>query len=636
MTKKQAIQLFNDRKIKGESVIRRRENIISGKGPEEQKEFDKGRLEEPKGFYEGRMAELKEEEGRTGKKSNILVFCKLALFCVTAAFIWISVKNGWEAWSIAAAGLSAAAYLAALKKDEGYRKRLDRLRAMVRTCENELAYLSGNFSAFNDGAEYADMGHRYSFDMDIFGPDSLFNRIDRTVTKKGRDRLAERLTSPDLDKEAIESAREAVSELASVPEWRLRFLSRQKLDNGLDRLAEAYGTEREMLKGGPLPYIIISATMVFLVCGITGLLPWIFFAVMFMIQLAISIMSGSKADKTAWRIDSMHKECSGYLGLLKETETAGFSSDILKKLKERLFNEESGSITAFRELSRLLSCSEMRGNIIVFFLLNGLVMSDVLLSRRFSAWCRKYISHIGEWTGCLAELDALASLGTYAFNNPGNTYAKVLDMDSCNIMEATDISHPFLSHENAVPNSLTLKRNSIAIITGANMAGKSTFLRTIGVSYILAINGTPVRAAAFSFVPVTLFSSMRTTDNLSKDVSYFKAELLRLQQMLEHIRTHGYTLIILDEILKGTNSADKLNGSMLVLKELIKHNVSGLVATHDLELARLGETDSGHFSNHCFEIELSDEIRYSYKMKDGIAQNMNASYLIRKMLLPQR
>ena len=209
-------------------------------------------------------------------------------------------------------------------------------------------------------------------------------------------------------------------------------------------------------------------------------------------------------------------------------------------------------------------------------------------------------------------------------------------MDSCNIMEATDISHPFLSHENAVPNSLTLKRNSIAIITGANMAGKSTFLRTIGVSYILAINGTPVRAAAFSFVPVTLFSSMRTTDNLSKDVSYFKAELLRLQQMLEHIRTHGYTLIILDEILKGTNSADKLNGSMLVLKELMKHNVSGLVATHDLELARLGETDSGHFSNHCFEIELSDEIRYSYKMKDGIAQNMNASYLIRKMLSPQR
>ena len=141
MTKKQAIQLFNDRKIKEESVIRKRENIISGKGPEEQKEFDKGRPEEPKGFYEGRMAELKEEEGRTGKKSNILVFCKLALFCVTAAFIWISVKNGWEAWSIAAAGLSAAAYLAALKKDEGYRKRLDRLRAMVRTCENELAYL---------------------------------------------------------------------------------------------------------------------------------------------------------------------------------------------------------------------------------------------------------------------------------------------------------------------------------------------------------------------------------------------------------------------------------------------------------------------------------------------------------------
>ena len=164
------------------------------------------------------------------------------------------------------------------------------------------------------------------------------------------------------------------------------------------------------------------------------------------------------------------------------------------------------------------------------------------------------------------------------------------------------------------------------------MAGKSTFLRTIGVSFILAANGAAVCARRFAFVPVSLFSSMRTADNLSKDTSYFQAELSRLRLMLEHVKSHTYTLVILDEILKGTNSSDKLKGSLLILEELSRHEVSGIIATHDLGITDLENRYPDKFLNYCFEIGLSDTIRFSYKISRGVAHNMNASHLIEIML----
>lgn len=247
-------------------------------------------------------------------------------------------------------------------------------------------------------------------------------------------------------------------------------------------------------------------------------------------------------------------------------------------------------------------------------------------------WSKKYYSHIEQWLNCIAELDALVSLGNYAFNTPTNVSAEILPNNTTEVIQATDIYHPFLAHEKAIPNSFTLNKGNIAIITGANMAGKSTFLRTIGINYILACNGVPVCAKSFKFSIVSLFSSMRTTDDLSKDISYFNAELNRLKHLIQHIKSHCFTLIILDEILKGTNSKDKLKGSIIFLEEISKYNIAALIATHDLELAKLEEENDKVYSNYCFEIELSNEIKYSYRMEKGIAQNLNASYLLSNML----
>lgn len=586
----------------------------------------------PEQFYKDETAALASREHSLTRKSNALVACKLILFCGIVAAIWYTAKTGGSTPGIMLTAAAVILYIAAVKADAILDKRAKCLRSQRKVCENESAYLRNDFSPFDDGAEFVDIQHEYSYDLDIFGPESLFNRINRTVTQKGKENLARRLTQLPTGKDTIIRNQEAIKELAEIPLWRIRFSSHEHIGKNLDRLSEGIGNLNG--KGGKriIPYTIAGITIIALVGWIFGFTPPIVFCSLFIIQLIIASAVGRRTNRAMQITDNLHKECSRYLNILKDIELQDFKSDMLKSLKQRLFDKESGSVTAFAELSRILGMYDLRGNFLMYLLLNGTVMYDILVSRMFLKWAEKYGKAITGWTDCIAEIDALTSLGTYAFNNPGNTYAEIPDNPSDTIIQAVGIIHPFLSDGTGVPNSFTLKRNNMAIVTGANMAGKSTFLRTIGVSFILAANGAPVCAGKFSFVPVSLFSSMRTTDNLAKDISYFQAELLRLKQMLEHVKSHDYTLIILDEILKGTNSADKLNGSMLVLNELSRHEISGIVATHDLGITKLEETAPDRFTNYCFEIELSGEIQYSYKIRRGVARNMNASYLIETML----
>lgn len=583
-------------------------------------------------FYKDEAASLASGERSLTRKSNILAGCRLILFCGIAASVWYTVRSGGSIAGILSAASSLILYMAALKTDRRLCRNAGRLRSRRKTCENESAFLRGDFTPFGTGAEYVDLRHEYSCDLDIFGPESLFNRINRTVTKKGEEALAARLTNLPAGKDTIIRNREAVEELAGLTPWRIRFISHGHIGKDLDRLSEGIGQLRWKRSGGIVPYLLSGASVLALAGWISGLIAPGLFCSLFLIQLLAAAIVGRRTNKTMQITDELHKECSRYLDILKEIEIQEFRSDMLKSLRQGLLGKASGSLSAFAELSRILNLYDQRGNFLMYILLNGTVMYDVLVSRMFFRWIEKYGRAITGWTGCIAEIDALASLGTYAFNNPGNTYAEILGDSSETIIEAEDLIHPFLAGGTGVPNSFRLGRHNIAIVTGANMAGKSTFLRSIGVSYILAANGAPVCASRFSFVPVSLFSSMRTTDNLAEGTSYFQTELLRLKQMLEHVRTHPYTLVILDEILKGTNSADKLKGSMLVLNELSRQQISGIVATHDLGITELEKSCPDRFTNYCFEIELSGEIRYSYKIRRGVARNMNASYLIEKML----
>ena len=227
-------------------------------------------------------------------------------------------------------------------------------------------------------------------------------------------------------------------------------------------------------------------------------------------------------------------------------------------------------------------------------------------------------------------MDANLSMATFKYNHPEAVAAEIVESNYV-IYTTEGLYHPFLGQK-AVRNNFIIEDGKYYIITGANMAGKSTFLRSVGVNYVLAMTGMPVFAEHLQVSCFQLFSSMRTNDDLTHGISYFNAELLRLEQLIAFCKSRRKTLIILDEILKGTNSLDKLNGSRLFLETVSRLSVSGIIATHDLELSKLEDAQGNRFINYCFEIELNNEVTYTYKIARGVAQNQNATFLLKNIL----
>ena len=262
-------------------------------------------------------------------------------------------------------------------------------------------------------------------------------------------------------------------------------------------------------------------------------------------------------------------------------------------------------------------------------MLNGAFMRDIHTMMRLDRWKRRNIDAIGEWQSAVSRMEMLNSFAIYRFNNPAFTYPEI---DDTVILEAKEMSHPLMFFRDPVSNDMSIKSlHELFIITGANMSGKSTFLRAIGANWVLASCGCPVSASSFRFTPMKLFSSMRTSDNLSSGTSYFHAEILRLRALISAAETGEPMFIILDEILKGTNSQDKLNGSRRFILKLITLPLSGVIATHDLELGELESAYPENIYNRCFEVEYKDDdLSYDYKLRKGVSQNMNASFLLEK------
>lgn len=349
------------------------------------------------------------------------------------------------------------------------------------------------------------------------------------------------------------------------------------------------------------------------------------------VQLFASIAMSAKAiNKISPKADKITRSAKGFVSLLDIISKAGFKAERNKDIAATLTGESGSALQEMKELSGITDAFDRRGNILGLVIFNALCFSDVFIVRRFLKWQSRNMEQFPKWIAAVSKLDAMVSMATMSYNEPSAVEAKVVD-DEQTLFEARGIRHPFLG-EKAVRNDFRLADRNYYIITGANMAGKSTFLRAVGVNYVLAMCGMPVFADSMTTSVFNLFTSMRTSDNLSRGISYFNAELLRLQQLLDSVRRTPRTLIILDEILKGTNSLDKLNGSRMFLDHVAKMAVTGIIATHDLELSKMADERPGRFHNFCFEIKLQDDITYSYKITPGVARNQNASYLLRGIL----
>lgn len=587
-------------------------------------------------FYTQQLNNLSAKEILLKKVLRWLAFGRLASFGLLFVSIFVLTPK-YIVPGIIITVLFIALFLYLIKIHLQKNKLHLHTRALIDINNSELKALEHEYSCFPTGDEFNDHNHPYSYDMDLFGDGSLFQYINRTVTFKGKEKLASSLTIENLNSENIAERQKAVRELSPQIQMMQDFRAVGALtsENGddLKLLKEwinrpVFYLERKIWKVLTvlLPVItLISIAGAFFFSGFINVFIFLYLIQFILIGFRLKHTSSEHA-LIGKRLDALKK----YRELIVCIEKTTYQSAVLNKIYQQLFTNQTSAAMSVSRLSNIVKSFDSRLNMIAAMFLEGIFLWDIRCMIQLERWKTENGKFLELWIDAIAEFDSLVSLANFTFNHPEYTFP-VCSRQS--ILEAEDLGHVLIPNTQRVTNNFSIgKTGQFIIITGANMAGKSTFLRTVATNLILAMTGAPVCAKSFSFRPMKLFSSMRTSDSLNKNESYFYAELKRLKEMLDKLKSGEEIFIILDEILKGTNSIDKQKGSKALLEQIINLHGTGIIATHDLELTKTQEAFPEQIKNMCFEIEIDQAaISFDYKIRIGVTTKMNATILMKQM-----
>ncbi|HLP42610.1 MAG TPA: MutS family DNA mismatch repair protein [Fibrobacteria bacterium] len=598
------------------------------------------------GDYAARASAFRADLATLRRASSRLSNSRLAVFLVTCGlFLWlVMVNRAAPALLVLAAGVIAFAVLVVRHGRVVSRERL--AESMARINEAGSLRMEGRWTRFPaDGHEFVDDAHPFSSDLDIFGPASLFQWIGAAQTRMGRERLRDRLAGAPRSVADIAVDQDSLRELASRLDWRQqfeaagRFLVRGRgdeeplLDWAEDR-REIFS--RPLLAAGlrllPLLSLCVMAWSWFVLRGSAGVLLPLF------VQMAIAGWNRQKTGDLLGQVARRKEELETYLELLRLLGAGDFAAPGLKSLAAALRNPQGTQAwEAIRRLRGMVEWMETRRNPILHFLVNTLLLWDIQWLWAFRRWRAENGPSLRAWLSAVAEAETLASLAAIPFENPDWAWPEVREDGERDaaaappLLDAEAMGHPLLPADKRVCNSLRIARPGEAlIVTGSNMSGKSTLLRTVGINLVLAYAGAPVCAVAFRCRRVELRTCMRLRDDLEQGISSFHAELLRVKGIVEAAKAGGPVLYLVDEIFRGTNSRDRHEGAMAVLRRLHALGAAGLVSTHDLELARLEALEPAHFRNVHFQESWEDgAIRFDYRLREGVSTTTNAIHLIR-------
>lgn len=574
------------------------------------------------------------------KEDRILLYYSVLRFICFAGglvlTIFIFLKDQAIGMAVATALLIFFLYLLKLYSDHSNRKEYFANLSLIN--KREADALSGDYSQFDPGEVYIDNDHDFTRDVDIFGQDSLFQFLNRTVTGYGRNILAGWLSDPYSISGDLQKRQEIVRELASCTRWRHDFMAsgisvplEEKEIAGLLQ----WMREEPVIQSSKIARILLwflpVVAFVAMISLIAGLIHYSVFILLLLINLSYVTFGLRNTNRTHQILSGKYSYLSSMTRLLNVFAKGEFRSAHLNEIKSEISGEKASAAVSVRKLSRLIQLFDSRLNIIIGFFLNAMLLWDYQCISKLEKWKAGYREKFPIWLSTLGNIDAFTSLAGFAYNNPDFTWP--IKSDSGVMFASKELGHPLIDENIRISNDFSLdERGNICIVTGANMAGKSTFLRTVAVNYILAMTGSPVCARELVFTPVKLFTSMRTTDSLSGHESYFYAELKRLRLLKNMVENGEPVFFILDEILKGTNSVDKALGSVLFIRKLVLLTGTGLIATHDISIGEMEKEYPGRIINMCFEIEIDGEIiKFDYKLVPGITRKMNAALLMKQM-----
>jgi len=509
-----------------------------------------------------------------------------------------------------------------------------RAEALVTINEEEIDYLSGKTIPFENGVEFTDYKHPYTHDLDIFGNRSLYHNINRAQTFKGKEKLA-LLLKDVLPQDAIEKNQEAVQELAQKPELRQKImaLGRVKKDSKeiYNRLTvwayaktHSIGTAVSII-AFVTPVLLVGCIAAYFITGyevFSSVSGWIFgFNLLF-------IMSQVKRIKAEMKDISEIDNIIHHYGLiLEQIEKETFTSEKLKSLQTELVSNNRTASVNIKKLAVLFSRLDSMNNVFGAALLNGIMLYHFHSFKSLLKWKKDNAENIIRWLDVIAETEALSSFANLYYNNPDFSFP---ELNTNHTIEFKNLAHPLLKKESRVGNDIVFG-SDFMILTGSNMSGKSTFLRSLGVNMVLAGAGAPVCASSAVVHPLPVLVSMRLSDSLTDSESYFFAEIKRLRYIMDELGNKK-AFVLLDEILRGTNSDDKRTGTIKVIKKMIGLNAIGAIATHDIEVCALSDEYPQQLVNRCFEAQIeNNELYFDYRLRDGICKNKSATFLMEKM-----
>ena len=568
------------------------------------------------------------------KKYNSISFLRLISIVLFFVAIYYYLKTSANLYVLAAILLFITfIVLMRIHSKLLFKKRVS--QALHSINEDEIIYLKRNKMPFDNGIEFNDFHHPYAYDLDIFGEHSLFQNLNRTATFIGKKVLAAKLLALSPNDEILNNQK-AVKELCEKLDWRQEYLAFAKISNDSQSNYENL-LKWSVFNSSPLskftvfisyfsPVLFLATLIAYIITSNTtfaSLLSYLFVfnlvvLGMFTKRIQLEIANSSNIDKT------IHQ----YSLLLKKIEDENFESEKLINLQQKLTFKKDNASIHFKKLSSLFSNMDSFGNLVTVVLFNGTFLFNLHVFKSLVQWKTDHAEALEDWLHVIGEFEMLNSLANMAYNNPNFVYPA---LNSNYEIDFTNLSHPLLNATTRVGNDVRFHPESFMILTGSNMSGKSTFLRSVGINMVLTGMGAPVCASKANVHPLPVLVSMRLSDSLSDSESYFFAEIKRLKQIMDELETQP-AFVLLDEILRGTNSDDKRNGTIEVVKKIISKKAIGAIATHDIEVCLTTSDYPNILTNKCFEVEIiNDDLHFDYKLRDGICKNRSASFLMKKM-----
>ncbi|MCB0452755.1 MAG: DNA mismatch repair protein MutS [Aequorivita sp.] len=580
-------------------------------------------------FYKLQIEIHSEELQKIKQKLAVSSAIRLVVFLLACFGVYFFFGNA--KFVIAVIVLATAAFVYLVSKHSGLQYKRDLKKKLIEQNETELEVLDCTFHHLPSGEKYKDPLHFYSQDIDLFGRGSFFQYLNRTALESGSDFLAKIFTENKID--SIPVKQKAITELSGMPKWRQQFSAIASLVKTEVSAAEVTNWLKDYKPF--VPKWIVTVSLLFSVISV-GLIVLNYLDMVsgyavagwFFLGLAITGRYLKKINDLSAKTSKIQSTFEQFHKLILEIEKQDFTSGLLSEKRNLILGSSTKASAVLKKFAKHLDALDQRSNMLIGVIANGFMLRDLRQSYNIEKWIEIHKESVPLWFDVIIFFDAYNSLGNFSFNHPNYVFPKI--NDDVPVLKAKGAGHPLLKETMMVRNDFQINSEEFFIVTGANMAGKSTFLRTVSLQIVMGNIGLPVCAEKTEYNPIKLITSMRTTDSLTDDESYFFSELKRLKFIVEEIKTDRY-FIILDEILKGTNSTDKAIGSRKFVEKLVASNSTGIIATHDLSLCAAAE-ELLEVKNYFFDARIeNDELFFDYTFKPGICQNMNASFLLKKM-----